>query len=307
MYTTLNYCNRFDLFARTDREKEKWFNLILSAVTQVNPVQLKSQTRHLQSLDEAVNLGEMLTSSERKKMRHQMTFLNIVIARFWYALSLKQNVLLKRLTKRVRSMEIAKHFTKLHIGNLLMDHCNPPIVTSITNPWVNDEGLWFQAEIEVAGEIVCELFNSDDNAEENFDLEEGDDEVLEAKPKNGQKKSLVFHLKQVVEHELLKRDLKRDLKIALKVKDITGRILVNVPPLPSDRVWLAFSDPPFMEVEIQALSLSKVCGGKVLLSLINDQLRKKLDSKLSKSVIYPQHDKQQNSYLGQVSFVDWRH
>jgi cytoplasmic polyadenylation element-binding protein len=79
------------------------------------------------------------------------------------------------------------------------------------------------------------------------------------------------------------KNMSTKIQLKLQLKSLFGRLIINVPPTPSDRVWISFRAPPKIE-----LSAKPTLGSNVVdWTLVTNLIENKLYEEVCKYLVYP--------------------
>jgi cytoplasmic polyadenylation element-binding protein len=79
------------------------------------------------------------------------------------------------------------------------------------------------------------------------------------------------------------KNMSTKIQLKLQLKSLMGRLVVNVPPTPSDRLWVAFRAPPKIE-----LSAKPTLGSNVVdWTLVTNLIENKLYEEVCKYLVFP--------------------
>jgi cytoplasmic polyadenylation element-binding protein len=79
------------------------------------------------------------------------------------------------------------------------------------------------------------------------------------------------------------KNMSTKIQLKLQLKSLVGRLVVNVPPTPSDRLWIAFRAPPKIE-----LSAKPTLGSNVVdWTLVTNLIENKLYEEVCKYLVFP--------------------
>lgn len=92
------------------------------------------------------------------------------------------------------------------------------------------------------------------------------------------------------------------LNLNVEVKKISGKIALNIPPHPSDRIWYGFVEKPQMTL----VATPQVGEKEVSYSAISDWIAEKLKQEFQKVLVFPNMDDFYIPILNsEVNYQNW--
>lgn len=98
------------------------------------------------------------------------------------------------------------------------------------------------------------------------------------------------YFQKATETEFIKKKMEEvsntPLLLTVELQEIRGRLTVNIPPPPTDRIWYGFRKPPHLELKARP----KLGEREVTLAHVTDWIEKKLDQEFQKIFVMPNMD-----------------
>ncbi|KAJ0051297.1 hypothetical protein NL108_018402 [Boleophthalmus pectinirostris] len=98
------------------------------------------------------------------------------------------------------------------------------------------------------------------------------------------------YFQKATETEFIKKKMEEvsntPLLLTVELQEVRGRLAVNIPPPPTDRIWYGFRTPPHLEVKARPKLGERV----VTLAHVTDWIEKKLDQEFQKIFVMPNMD-----------------
>ncbi|CAL9698847.1 unnamed protein product [Knipowitschia caucasica] len=79
---------------------------------------------------------------------------------------------------------------------------------------------------------------------------------------------------------------KTPLLLTVEVQELSGALVVNVPPPPTDRIWYSFCSPPKLDLHVRP----KLGQREVTFCHVTEWIEKKLQEEFQKVFVYPNMD-----------------
>ncbi|KAJ8332568.1 hypothetical protein SKAU_G00423570 [Synaphobranchus kaupii] len=98
------------------------------------------------------------------------------------------------------------------------------------------------------------------------------------------------YFQKATETEFIKKKMEEvsntPLLLTVEVQECRGKLAVNIPPPPTDRIWYGFRSPPHLELKARP----KLGEREVTLAHVTDWIEKKLDQEFQKVFVMPNMD-----------------
>uniref|UniRef100_A0AAV2LS05 SMP-LTD domain-containing protein n=1 Tax=Knipowitschia caucasica TaxID=637954 RepID=A0AAV2LS05_KNICA len=98
------------------------------------------------------------------------------------------------------------------------------------------------------------------------------------------------YFQKATETEFIKKKMEEvsntPLLLTVELQEVRGRLVVNIPPPPTDRIWYGFRTPPRIELKARPKLGERV----VTLAHVTDWIEKKLDQEFQKIFVMPNMD-----------------
>ncbi|XP_033847693.1 testis-expressed protein 2-like isoform X1 [Periophthalmus magnuspinnatus] len=98
------------------------------------------------------------------------------------------------------------------------------------------------------------------------------------------------YFQKATETEFIKKKMEEvsntPLLLTVELQEVRGRLAVNIPPPPTDRIWYGFRTPPHLELKARPKLGERV----VTLAHVTDWIEKKLDQEFQKIFVMPNMD-----------------
>ncbi|XP_076451047.1 testis-expressed protein 2-like [Babylonia areolata] len=140
--------------------------------------------------------------------------------------------------------------------------------------------------------------DEEDSAESSTDDEEEAACPEEKESGGGSKKLLKYlnkltsskYFQQATEYKYIKRAMENvsntPLQLQVSVKNLVGKLAINIPPLPSDRLWYGFRGPP----RLSLVAKPQVGERVVTITHITDWIERKLELEFQRVFVMPNMD-----------------
>ncbi|ODM92656.1 Testis-expressed sequence 2 protein [Orchesella cincta] len=244
-----------------------------------------------------VNLHEIMFSP---------SFLNVMVTRLFYDFLRSPSRLIEiwtRIEKKLAAARKPAFVESIQVKELDLGHCLPRILPACS-PLIDSRGIWMELEIEYVGkmaitlEIVVNFLTmrvergseisvsslSTTRKQPIYDSE-ADDSGDASEPewlKRGESVAKSF-VKNKHVHKLAENIAAAPLQLTVEVTRVAGTLVVNIPPVPSDRIWVGFSTNPVVELEVNPKFGERLFGYHYLKEFI----KKKLLLEFQRAIVYP--------------------
>ncbi|XP_058261746.1 testis-expressed protein 2 [Hemibagrus wyckioides] len=98
------------------------------------------------------------------------------------------------------------------------------------------------------------------------------------------------YFQKATENEYIKKKIEEmsntPLLLTVEVKELSGELLVNIPPPPTDRIWYSFCMPPKLDLRVQP----KLGEREVTFCHVTEWIEKKLEDEFQKAFVFPNMD-----------------
>ncbi|XP_027836909.2 testis-expressed protein 2 isoform X2 [Aphis gossypii] len=313
------------LFARNDPEKELWFHrLNLSSAFDVVAADeltnkkkqtveehnkfIKAYLGYLFNVYESSNYP-VNTDVQKKKENliaaqineipddQQYLWLNMLLGRVCFDYLQNPKILemiADKFQRKLNAIRLPKVMDILVIRSLCFGKGEIPSIRSVSKPWIDHRGIWFEIEISYNGSFQASVdtklnlmklkreetrqqkeevrsavydSNQEDSGETSNDEGHAREDVNFAErlfeqqtlndppPPQGSRitrfmencSSGFLELKFV--RKVFENVAKKELTLVINVKQLIGTLIINLPPPPTDRVWVSFKGSPQINFE----------------------------------------------------------
>uniref|UniRef100_A0A3P8UFV7 Testis-expressed protein 2-like n=1 Tax=Cynoglossus semilaevis TaxID=244447 RepID=A0A3P8UFV7_CYNSE len=206
--------------------------------------------------------------------------------------------------------------TELDMGNSM------PHITAASKPVLNHRGLWVELQLVYTGALQMTLetkFNLAklgkegsqetesgtethtlrvlaDSDEESSSAGSSDEEEL--LPSETGRKILKFmdkitkskYFQKATENEFIRKKFEEmsntPLLLTVEVQELSGTLVINIPPPPTDRIWYSFCVPPKLDLHVRP----KLGEREVTFCHITEWIERKLQDEFQKVFVLPNMD-----------------
>ncbi|XP_060860672.1 testis-expressed protein 2 isoform X2 [Metopolophium dirhodum] len=310
------------LFARNDPEKELWFHrLNLSSAFDVVVTDeltnkkkqnveehnkfIKAYLGYLFNVYELSNYPVLMDVQKKKEnlvaaqindISDEYLWLNMLLGRVCFDYLQNPKILemiADKFQKKLNAIRLPKVMDILVIRSLCFGKGEIPTIRSVSKPWVDHRGIWFEVEITYNGTFQASVdtklnlmklkkeearqqkdevsavydSNQEDSGETSNDEGHAREDVNFAErlfeqqalndppPPQGSRitrfmencSSGFLELKFV--RKVFENVAKKELTLVIDVKQLVGTLIINLPPPPTDRVWVSFKGSPQINFE----------------------------------------------------------
>ncbi|CAB4252064.1 Nvj2p KABA2_01S05170 [Maudiozyma barnettii] len=250
--------NQFYLYFENNMDKEDWYFQLINASKNISPSEnnspfnpnIMADTAYLSTAD-ALYLIQTINSTQG-----QLTtkWLNALLGRLFLSLQ-ETDTLNQALLER-----IDKKLTKINKPGFLNDFVIEKVDVGNSVPFITNPRL-----SEMSPEGSMKLL-----ADVSY---KGSLEVIISTKVNI---NLGSHFKP--------REV--SLQLSIKVKEVTGPLLVLFKPPPSNRIWYAFESEPVMELDVEPI----VSSSKLSYNVITNAIKGKFAEAIKESLVVPYYD-----------------
>uniref|UniRef100_I3KUY0 Testis expressed 2, like n=1 Tax=Oreochromis niloticus TaxID=8128 RepID=I3KUY0_ORENI len=248
--------------------------------------------------------------------KSQTAWANALIGRiFWDFLREKRwaDAVSHKIQKKLSKIRLPYFMNELTLTELDMGSSMPQI-TATSRPEVNPRGLWVELQLVYTGNLQMTLqtkFNlsklGKDGGQETVVLADSDEESSSAgssdeeEPTGGGKtgrKILRFvdkiakskYFQKATENEFIKKKFEEmsntPLLLTVEVQELSGTLVVNIPPPPTDRIWYSFCVPPKLDLHVRP----KLGEREVTFCHVTEWIERKLQDEFQKVLVLPNMD-----------------
>ncbi|KAL1244600.1 Testis-expressed protein [Trichinella spiralis] len=255
-------------------------------------------------------------------VQQSLNWLNVIIARIFFSLSTEQTIveaIMGEIQKKLLVMSISPIFDTIKLISFNLGKTSP-VIHSVDDPPIRDFwGLWFDFEIEYSGQIsivietklnVSKNYSSsgeqvqksakknycDENIPESGDSssEEEYSRIISSGQERIKKFFLYYvapagnyqHTKYNKIFDKLAKIAGQPITLAIEVTHLKGRLVVNLPSPPTDRIWYAFRNEPEITFQISP----KFGQHSVNLNPLTDIIKNRLKKMINKKLVIPNMD-----------------
>ncbi|KAK2710647.1 testis-expressed protein 2-like [Artemia franciscana] len=233
----------------------------------------------------------------------------------------------KKMEKKLLRIKFPQFMSDVKVSDINLGK-NIPVILSCSDPIFNKEtGIWIDFDIEYEGgfqmaietklnmlkaaEKECEMsemnkrpesFSDSGSDDEEFcDLEGDTQRILEAAGEDTRTSKIgsVFdkitqsrYFQQASEHKYVRKALEgmSGLRLMLQVEvlSLKGKMVINIPPPPADRIWYGFRTPP----EFNLRAVPKAGERSFTMGIVTDWIEKQLIKEFERIFVYPNMDEQ---------------
>uniref|UniRef100_A0AAQ4QTE1 Testis expressed 2, like n=1 Tax=Gasterosteus aculeatus aculeatus TaxID=481459 RepID=A0AAQ4QTE1_GASAC len=245
----------------------------------------------------------------------QAAWANALIGRvFWDFLREKRwsDAVSHKIQKKLSKIRLPYFMNELTLTELDMG-CSMPQITAASTPQVNHRGLWVELQLVYAGGLQMTLqtkFNLSklgkdggqdadctteaashrpvfgvlaDSDEESSSAGSSDEEELLPTART-------HYFQKAAENEFIKKKFEEmsntPLLLTVEVQELSGTLVVNIPPPPSDRIWYSFCVPPKLDLHVRP----KLGEREVTFCHVTEWIEKKLQDEFQKVFVLPNMD-----------------
>ncbi|KRZ24623.1 Testis-expressed sequence 2 protein, partial [Trichinella pseudospiralis] len=303
----------------------------------------KASSRRYIELNECrfVKLADTTHANSFHPVQQSLNWLNVIISRMFFSLSTEQIIVesvMGEIQKKLVVMSISPIFDTIKLISFNLGKSSP-IIHSIDDPPIRDFwGLWFDFEIEYSGQISIVIetklnfsknYSSsgeqvqkstknycDENIPESGDSsseEESSSRIINFGNGERIKKFLLYyvapagnyqHTKYSKIFDKLAKFAGQPITLAIEVTHLKGRLVVNLPSPPTDRIWYiicvvvvayffvssvfryAFRNEPEITFQISP----KFGQHSVNLNPLTDIIKNRLKKMINKKLVIPNMD-----------------
>ncbi|KRY13747.1 Testis-expressed sequence 2 protein [Trichinella patagoniensis] len=256
-------------------------------------------------------------------VQQSLNWLNVIISRIFFSLSTEQTIveaIMGEIQKKLLVMSISPIFDTIKLISFNLGKTSP-VIHSVDDPPTRDFwGLWFDFEIQYSGQISivietklnvsknysnsCEQVQKnakknycDENIPESGDSssEEESSRIISSGHRERIKKFLLYyvapagnyqHTKYNKIFDKLAKIAGQPITLAIEVTHLKGRLVVNLPSPPTDRIWYAFRNEPEITFQISP----KFGQHSVNLNPLTDIIKNRLKKMINKKLVIPNMD-----------------
>lgn len=307
------------LFARSDREKEHWFNLLRKA--------------SLNKLNQPVVRQESIKEGQKIQIEKSLFLINTFLIRIFqdfYTHEQWQDKIKQKIQNKINTIKVPYFIEDILITDLSLGNCIP-FIEDASEPWQDSQGLWSHINIDYSGGFKMTLSTKINllslkkhelslssssrrlsrprhigitNSDEEDSPEETDDESCIQSPsieiQNEVKNKKFIHyvnkitsssyFQKVTDNKYIRNVMENvsntHLMLTVEVNQIKGILALNIPPHPSDRLWYGFISEPVL-----SLTITPQVGEKEFsYNIVSDWLSDKLKNEFQKIFVYPNMD-----------------
>uniref|UniRef100_A0A8C5N6M3 Testis-expressed protein 2-like n=1 Tax=Gouania willdenowi TaxID=441366 RepID=A0A8C5N6M3_GOUWI len=230
----------------------------------------------------------------------------------------------QKIQKKLSKIKLPYFMNELTLNELDMGSSMPQI-TATSRPEVNHRGLWVELQLVYTGKLQMTLqtkFNLSklgkdggqdavpvlsvlaDSDEESSSAGSSDDEdqllsdLQGAVGEKGPATILRFvdkiakskYFQKAAENEFIKKKFEEmsntPLLLTVEVQELSGILVVNIPPPPTDRIWYSFCVPPKLDLHVRP----KLGEREVTFCHVTEWIEKKLQDEFQKVFVLPNMD-----------------
>ncbi|KRZ74625.1 Testis-expressed sequence 2 protein, partial [Trichinella papuae] len=270
-----------------------------------------------------VKMDDTTHADSSHPVQQSLNWLNVIISRIFFSLSTEQTIvesIMGEIQKKLVVMSISPIFDTIKLISFNLGKTSP-IIHSIDDPPIRDFwGLWFDFEIEYSGQISIVIetklnfsknysSNSeqvqksaknycDENIPESGDSsseEESSSRIISSGHGERIKKFLLYYVAPAGNYQHTKYNKILDklakfagqpITLAIEVTHLKGRLVVNLPSPPTDRIWYAFRNEPEITFQISP----KFGQHSVNLNPLTDIIKNRLKKMINKKLVIPNMD-----------------
>ncbi|KAI3655096.1 hypothetical protein MP228_000476 [Amoeboaphelidium protococcarum] len=241
------------IYAPTGIEKEQWF---ISLNKASNRVQTDAYVQsHKNYMDEVISHVDQLNGPSSSTPSVDLMCLNLILGRMWATLCNQQHVntfIKDKLEKKLARMNKPKFVGDLVIKDLYTGS-SLPVFSNIHDVKYDNYGqVSFLANVHYNGRFRIEM-----ETEAKFDV------------------SSI-------------KSYKVKLLLEWIIEEVRGEVMIKIPPLPSTRIWWAFTQLPFMKNQIRPVVNEQSI--KMGLNMIKDAFESKIVEAMEDVIVLPNMD-----------------
>ncbi|KAI3384531.1 hypothetical protein SNEBB_003599 [Seison nebaliae] len=229
-------------------------------------------------------------------------WINIILARFYGDMIQHDPIkhwIFRQVKKKVDKINVPDFMEKLKITQLEIG-TQLPVITSLIPPWRNNRGVWFGFHVGYPGGAIMSVKTGikmankggqptnvrppsriiGKNTTDYSDDEENDeDDLLPVRPKEipsaVKPEGILLKLTKSFMNTSIGKSISnmvRTVELTVELQSLYGDILLNLPPIPSDRIWGCFMNMPKIELKIIPKLRSTDVTNDYLCSIIRTKL-----------------------------------
>uniref|UniRef100_A0A8C5GEI3 Testis-expressed protein 2-like n=1 Tax=Gouania willdenowi TaxID=441366 RepID=A0A8C5GEI3_GOUWI len=248
-------------------------------------------------------------------------WLNSLVGRiFWDFLREKYwtDLVAHKIQKKLGKIKLPYFMNELTLTDLDMGACLPRVL-STSKPTLDRRGLWLELELEYTSCLqmtletkmnLCKL-GKDVEDEKNIDLSVCNClltvcVIQELSPLilcrhtggSASKKFLRFvdkiakskYFQKATENEYIRKKIAEvsnmPLLLCVEVLELSGCLVINIPPPPTDRIWYSFRVPPRLDLHVRPMLGER----EVTFTHVTEWIEKKLQHEFQKLLVMPNMD-----------------
>ncbi|KAF8774310.1 Testis-expressed protein 2 like protein [Argiope bruennichi] len=261
---------------------------------------------------------EIFSDANRKKdisstVRH-VEWVNVALGRLFYDFLTQKywsERIMEKIQKKLNNLEMPSFVETLEVTDVFMGTCIPQL-HSVSNVVVDEFGIWLDFDFTYNGSFQMTLqtklkmpktkhqMQSDEHPD-NSDLKQSA-EVNESSDDDGKspkQNKLINKLEKWISHKHFQtvaqsRFVKKYvgdisnmlLTLTVEVNLLQGILAVNIPPVPTDRVWYGFRKDPILNITASP----KVGSHEINLSAVVKMIEQRLIRAFKKAIVMPHMD-----------------
>ncbi|GFS77132.1 testis-expressed protein 2 [Nephila pilipes] len=265
------------------------------------------------------NVIEDLQNINKKGIKLQnmpVEWMNVALGRLFYDFLTQKHwsdYVIAKIQKKLSQIDMPTFMETLEVTDVFMGTCIPQ-VHSVSNVVHDEFGIWLDFDFTYNGSFQMTLQtklkmpksklqadDASDNAESKHNNEgnESSDEDASGIKKSPKHSKFINkiekwishkHFQTVAQSKFVKKyvgDISNmHLTLTVEVNLLQGILAVNVPPVPSDRVWYSFRKDPILSITASP----KVGSHEINLSAIVKMIEQRLIRAFKKAIVMPHMD-----------------
>ncbi|GIY19370.1 testis-expressed protein 2 [Caerostris darwini] len=270
------------------------------------------------------NISEHSWKSDTSKKKdtqfrtYTVEWLNVALGRLFYDF-LTQKCwsvrVIEKIQKKLNQLEMPSFMETLEVTDVSMGTCIPQL-HSVSNITVDEFGIWFDFDFTYNGSFQMTLqtklkmpknkqqLQNDENTEnsdvkQNNEVNESSDEDGSGSIKSPKQNKFINKIEKWISHKHFQtvaqsRFVKKYvgdisnmlLTLTVEVHVLQGILAVNIPPVPTDRIWYGFRKDPTLSLTASP----KVGSHEINLSAIVKMIEQRLIRAFKKAIVMPHMD-----------------
>ncbi|KAG0184120.1 hypothetical protein DFQ28_011750 [Apophysomyces sp. BC1034] len=241
------------LFCARSVEKEDWY----LALTEASKLMANSED-YVEMVDSTMfdqqAMDELLNKVYNTEEQREMQWLNAIFGRVFlgmYKTETVRQIVEHKLAKKAKKVKRPAFLEEIHVQHVDVGHA-VPCITKPRLVSLSPEGhLIVEANMEYAGNL-----------------------------------SVVIETNLNWSFTMRRKPIRVNLVLSVKLKSISGKLMLKIKPPPSNRYWIGFYEMPKMELEITPVVSDK----QIKLSMVTNAIEAKIREFMLENIVLPNMD-----------------